>query len=170
MPSSNRPSPVLLDVDPGIDDSLAILLALRSPEIELVAITVVAGNVDVEQGLENALKVVELAGARSLPVAKGAASPLVGKLTTARHVHGENGLGDVQLPISSLEPYPGPALRRAGRHSPCEHRASTHLRPVSPPRVEDVRTTRGRGPSPTCASGRSGWGCHGRRFGTNRNR
>lgn len=107
---SGRPSPVVLDVDPGIDDSLAILLALRSPELEVVAITVVAGNVDVEQGLENALKVIELVEARSLPVAKGAASPLVRRLTTARHVHGENGLGNVHLPTPSLEPFKGTAL------------------------------------------------------------
>ena len=78
MVPSKRPTPVLLDVDPGIDDALAILLALRSPELRVTAITVVAGNVDVEQGLENALKVVELAGAQGIPVAKGAALPLKG--------------------------------------------------------------------------------------------
>jgi inosine-uridine nucleoside N-ribohydrolase len=131
MPSPIRPSPALLDVDPGIDDSLAILLALRSPELEVVAITVVAGNVDVEQGLENALKVVELAGARSLPVAKGAASPLVGKLTTARHVHGENGLGDIHLPNPSLEPYEGTALELLATKVE-EHSGDLTLVPVGP--------------------------------------
>jgi inosine-uridine nucleoside N-ribohydrolase len=120
-----------LDVDPGIDDSLAILLALRSPELEVVAITVVAGNVDVEQGLENALKVVELAGARSLPVAKGAASPLEGKLTTARHVHGENGLGDIHLPTPSLEPYQGTALELLATKVE-EHSGNLSLVPVGP--------------------------------------
>ena len=131
MVPSNSPTPVLLDVDPGIDDALAILLALRSPELRVTAITVVAGNVDVEQGLENALKVVELAGAQGIPVAKGAASPLKGKLTTARHVHGDNGLGDIQLPTPSLEPYEGSASELLAATVE-EHAGDIVLVPVGP--------------------------------------
>lgn len=102
-------TPVLLDVDPGIDDALAILLALGSPELRVEAITVVAGNVDVDQGVDNALKIVELAGFGNIPVARGAEAPLLGKLTTARHVHGENGLGDIELPSPSIKPHVGEA-------------------------------------------------------------
>jgi inosine-uridine nucleoside N-ribohydrolase len=104
-----RPKSVLIDVDPGIDDTLAILLALGSPELCVEAFTVVAGNVDVDQGLRNVLKVLELAGRTDIPVARGAEKPLRGKLHTARHVHGESGLGDIELPEHSMKPHPGHA-------------------------------------------------------------
>ena len=94
-------TPALLDVDPGIDDALAILLALSSPELSLEGITVVAGNVEVDIGLRNARQVLELAGRSEVPVARGAEAPLVGRLVTSRHVHGENGLGNVELPAPS---------------------------------------------------------------------
>ena len=70
---------VILDVDPGTDDAMAILLALNSPEIDVQALTVVAGNVVVEQGVENALKLVSLAGRCDIPVARGAEKPLAQK-------------------------------------------------------------------------------------------
>jgi inosine-uridine nucleoside N-ribohydrolase len=105
------PKPVVLDVDPGIDDALAILLALRSPEIEVRAVTVVFGNVEVDLGVDNALKVLELGGRTDIPVARGAAKPLVAEPITAKNVHGENGLGNVELPPPSSRPYPGSALR-----------------------------------------------------------
>jgi purine nucleosidase len=89
---------VIIDTDPGADDSMAILLALNSPELDVKALTVVAGNVVVEQGLENALKLVSLAGRCDVAVARGAAQPLAQKLTTAEFFHGKNGLGDVELP------------------------------------------------------------------------
>jgi pyrimidine-specific ribonucleoside hydrolase len=101
-----QPKPVLLDVDPGIDDTLAILLALSSPELRVEAVTVVAGNVGVDQGVANALRVLELAGRADIPVARGAEAPLRGMLRTARHVHGENGLGDIELPEPSTKPHP----------------------------------------------------------------
>lgn len=89
---------IILDTDPGADDALAILLALNSPELDVQALTVVAGNVVVGQGVENALKLVSVAGRCDVPVARGAARPLAQKLTTAEFFHGQNGLGDVQLP------------------------------------------------------------------------
>jgi inosine-uridine nucleoside N-ribohydrolase len=89
---------VIIDTDPGADDALAILLAMNSPELDVKALTVVAGNVVVEQGLENALKLVSLAGRCDVPVASGASHPLVQKLVTAEFFHGANGLGNVELP------------------------------------------------------------------------
>jgi inosine-uridine nucleoside N-ribohydrolase len=90
---------VIIDTDPGADDSMAILLALNSPELDVKALTVVAGNVVVDQGVENALKLVSLAGRCDVAVARGAAQPLAQKLTTAEFFHGKNGLGDVELPV-----------------------------------------------------------------------
>lgn len=89
---------IIIDTDPGADDALAILLALNSPELDVQALTVVAGNVVVEQGLANALKLVSLAGRCDVRVARGAGHPLVQKLITAEFFHGKNGLGDVELP------------------------------------------------------------------------
>jgi len=88
---------VILDTDPGADDAMAILLALNSPELDVKALTVVAGNVVVEQGVENALRLVSLAGRCDIRVARGAPRPLVQRLTTAEFFHGKNGLGDVDL-------------------------------------------------------------------------
>jgi len=105
------PRPVVLDVDPGIDDALAILLALRSPELEVRAVTVVFGNVELELGVSNALKILELAGRSDIPVGRGEAGPLVGEPLTAKNVHGENGLGNVRLPEPKAKLYEGSALR-----------------------------------------------------------
>jgi purine nucleosidase len=89
---------VLLDCDPGIDDALAILLALASPEIDLAGVTTVAGNSIVENETRNALAVLELGGASLVPVAQGCARPLIKDLTTAADTHGESGLGYATLP------------------------------------------------------------------------
>jgi inosine-uridine nucleoside N-ribohydrolase len=89
---------IILDVDPGIDDALAMFLAMRSDELQIEAVTVVSGNVIVDLGAENALKLVELAGREDLVVAKGAKYPLQKKLITAEAVHGEDGLGGKKLP------------------------------------------------------------------------
>jgi purine nucleosidase len=94
---------VIIDTDPGTDDAMAILLALNSPEIEVKALTVVAGNVVVDQGLANALKLVSLAGRCDVLVAKGASHPLVQKLVTAEFFHGANGLGNVELPAPACQ-------------------------------------------------------------------
>lgn len=91
------PRRVIIDTDPGIDDAMAILLALNSPELKVEALTVVPGNVEAWQGLENALKIVSLAGRCDLPVAGGAQHPLNQKLITAQYWHGKNGLAGVEL-------------------------------------------------------------------------
>src|SRR5258706_14238199 len=92
------PKRVIIDTDPGIDDAMAILLALNSPELKVEALTVVPGNVEAWQGLENALKLTSLAGRCDLPVAGGAEHPLNQKLITAQFRHGQNGLAGGELP------------------------------------------------------------------------
>jgi purine nucleosidase len=94
---------ILIDTDPGTDDALAILLALNSPEIDVRAITIVAGNVTSELGLENALKVMSLAGRCDISVAKGAVHPLFQKLNTEEFWNGKNGLGGAELPPSRCD-------------------------------------------------------------------
>ena len=95
---AQSPRRVIIDTDPGIDDAFALLLAINSPELEIEAITVVPGNVDGRQGLENALKLTSLAGRCDLIVAGGAQHPLNQKLITAEYWHGKGGLGGVELP------------------------------------------------------------------------
>ncbi|MBZ5545865.1 MAG: nucleoside hydrolase, partial [Acidobacteriia bacterium] len=104
--AAQNPRKVIIDTDPGADDAMAILLALNSPELDVKALTVVAGNVVAEQGLENALKLVSLAGRCGIPVAVGAAQPLVQKLVTAEYFHGKNGLGNVELPAPTCHADP----------------------------------------------------------------
>ena len=103
---------VIIDTDPGTDDAMAIILALNSPELKVEALTVVPGNVDGRQGLENALKIVSLAGRCDVVVAGGAQHPLNQKLITAQFWHGKNGLADVELPPTKCKADPrfGPDL------------------------------------------------------------
>jgi purine nucleosidase len=106
------PRRVIIDTDPGTDDAMAIILALNSPEFKVEALTVVPGNVDARQGLENALKIVSLAGRCDVTVAGGAQHPLNQKLITAQFWHGKNGLANVELPPSKCKADPrfGPDL------------------------------------------------------------
>lgn len=99
------PIPVILDCDPGTDDALAIFLALASPELSVLAITVAGGNVGLDHTLANALALTALAGS-SVPVHAGADRPLLGRFTSEPRVHGETGLGGVVLPPGGL-PAPG---------------------------------------------------------------
>jgi inosine-uridine nucleoside N-ribohydrolase len=92
------PTPIILDCDPGNDDAIAILLALASPEVELVAVTTVSGNQTLDKTTNNALRVLELAGRGDVPVYAGAAAPFVREREVAPHVHGESGLGGTDLP------------------------------------------------------------------------
>ena len=89
---------MLLDVDTGIDDALALLYACASPEIELVGVTCVGGNVDARQVAENTRAVLELAGRADVPVALGREQPLVKRLKTSTETHGPRGLGYAELP------------------------------------------------------------------------
>jgi inosine-uridine nucleoside N-ribohydrolase len=109
---AQTPRRVIIDTDPGVDDAMAILLALNSPELKVEALTVVPGNVEAWQGLENALKIVSLAGRCDIPVAGGAQHPLAQKLITAQYWHGKNGLANVELPASKCKADPrfGPDL------------------------------------------------------------
>jgi len=101
---------VILDTDPGIDDALAILLALAAPQVELEALTVTFGNCSVDQGVANALSILELAQAAHIPVAKGADRPLVQPLLLAAETHGNTGLGYAQLDPPTIKPDPTPAV------------------------------------------------------------
>jgi purine nucleosidase len=96
------PRPIIIDCDPGQDDALAILLALASPEqLEVLAVTAVAGNVPLALTERNARKIVELAGRHDIPVHAGCERPLRRDLVTAEHVHGRTGLDGTELPEPS---------------------------------------------------------------------
>src|SRR6202171_2765631 len=120
---SHAPFRVIIDTDPGVDDALALLLAMRSPELKIEGITAVAGNVPLELTLPNALRMVEIAGRTDIPVAAGAKAPLVRRLVTAAYAHGENGLGGAVFPAPKIKPIPEPAaqfIRQLVRKYPSE--------------------------------------------------
>jgi purine nucleosidase len=98
------PKRILIDTDPGIDDSLAILLALASPELSLEGLSVVHGNCSLEQATINGLSILELAGAGHIPVAKGCHLPLVQPSLLALETHGNTGLGYAKLPEPQSSP------------------------------------------------------------------
>ena len=115
--------PVVLDVDTGTDDALALAYAIASPGIELVAVTTVAGNVDVEKTTANTLSVLDWLGAGDVPVHRGASRPLVRPHRDASYFHDEGGLGGARLPTStrSIGVDRGPAaLIRLARQRPGE--------------------------------------------------
>jgi purine nucleosidase len=97
------PIPVVLDVDTGTDDALALAYAVESPRIDLVAVTTVAGNVSVEKTTANTLAVLDWLGADSVSVHRGASRPLVRLHQDAMYFHDEDGLGGAQLPASFRE-------------------------------------------------------------------
>jgi inosine-uridine nucleoside N-ribohydrolase len=101
--------PFFIDTDTASDDAVALVMALRHPAVEVVGIGVVAGNVPLEPAVQNALYVAELCGA-DVPVHAGADRPLVLPLSTARHVHGADGMGDIGLPLTGRSPTPGHAV------------------------------------------------------------
>jgi len=95
---------MLLDCDPGHDDAIALLLALASPEIELLGVTTVHGNQTLEKTTANAIRILEFAGRGEIPVAAGADRPLVRDLFVAAYVHGESGLDGPTLPAPRARP------------------------------------------------------------------
>ena len=95
---------IIFDTDPGIDDAMAVLLALASPELELLGITTVFGNSSVEQTTRNAQHVLEVAGRTDVPVVAGAGQPLTRPRGRKTSVHGDDGLGNIGLPPASREP------------------------------------------------------------------
>jgi inosine-uridine nucleoside N-ribohydrolase len=99
-----EPTPILLDCDPGHDDAIALLLALASPELDLLGVTTVAGNQTLEKTTANALRVLDFVGRGDVSVAAGAERPLARELFVADYVHGESGLDGPALPEPQGEP------------------------------------------------------------------
>ncbi len=100
---------LLIDTDTASDDAVALVMALRRPDVRIEAITVVAGNVPVDQGVQNALYTVELCG-RQVEVFSGAGRPILRPLDTAQEVHGGDGMGDIGLELSGRTPESGHAV------------------------------------------------------------
>ena len=94
--------PIIIDTDPGQDDALAIMLALASPELDVIGITAVAGNVPLALTEKNARKICELSGKPGTKVFAGAIRPMVQSLVTAEHVHGRTGLDGPVLPEPAM--------------------------------------------------------------------
>lgn len=107
-----EPMPLILDVDTGIDDALALLYACASPEVELLAVTCVGGNVDARQVAANTRAVLELTGRADVPVFLGRERPLVKELETSTETHGPRGLGYAELPEAGRPLEAGDAVDR----------------------------------------------------------
>ncbi|MEO3434799.1 nucleoside hydrolase [Inquilinus sp. CAU 1745] len=99
---ASDPRPIIIDTDPGQDDAVAILLAFASPELKVLGLTTVAGNVPLPLTTLNALKIRELGGRPEVPVRAGCARPMLRPLVTAEHVHGRTGLDGADLPDPAL--------------------------------------------------------------------
>lgn len=109
-PNPAQPLPVVLDVDTGVDDALAILLAVRHPRLDVRAISCTGGNAPLVQVVENTLRVLDAAGAADIPVAAGAHRPLLEAPQHAAAIHGADGLADLGLAASGRTPQPGHAV------------------------------------------------------------
>ncbi|GAB3488851.1 nucleoside hydrolase [Flexivirga lutea] len=105
-----RSIPVVMDVDTGVDDACALLLAALHPAIDLRAVTCVGGNTDVDQVTRNTLAVLEIAGRGDVVVGRGAERPLIERAVHARHVHGDDGMGDLGWARSTRDPDPRHAV------------------------------------------------------------
>jgi purine nucleosidase/pyrimidine-specific ribonucleoside hydrolase len=105
-----HPLPLIIDSDPGLDDALAIGLAVARPELRVLAVTTVGGNADVTRCTENALRLLHAFGADDVPVAGGAAGALLGSVVRATEVHGESGVGDTRLDPATAAVHPGHAV------------------------------------------------------------
>jgi pyrimidine-specific ribonucleoside hydrolase len=97
------PTQIILDCDPGHDDAIALLLALASPEVELLGVTTVCGNQTLDKTTANALRVLEFANRTDIPVHAGADRPLLREVRVAAHVHGESGLDGPELPPAQTQ-------------------------------------------------------------------
>ena len=106
------PTPVILDCDPGHDDAIALMLAVASPELDLLSVTTVSGNQTLPKTTANALRVLELVGRTDVPVHAGADRPLVREQHVAAEVHGESGLDGPDLPPPRTHPQPDHAVDR----------------------------------------------------------
>ncbi|HXG27029.1 MAG TPA: nucleoside hydrolase [Candidatus Binatia bacterium] len=105
-----RPLPLIIDSDPGLDDALAIGLAVARPELDLLAVTTVGGNADVRHCTTNALRLLHLYGASHVPVAEGSPGALFGRVVRATEIHGAGGIGRTELPESPVGARPEGAV------------------------------------------------------------
>ncbi len=101
--------PFFIDTDTASDDAVALIIALRHPDVNVVGIGIVAGNVPLDMGVQNALYTAELCGSTA-PIFSGADQPLVRELATAQFVHGIDGMGDIGLPLRDRIPSAGTAI------------------------------------------------------------
>jgi inosine-uridine nucleoside N-ribohydrolase len=108
---------IILDCDPGHDDAIALLLALASPEIELLGVTTVAGNQTLEKTTANAIRILEYSGRTDVSVAAGADRPIVREPYVAKYVHGETGLDGPDLPPAQGSPLDEHAVDFLGQHA-----------------------------------------------------
>lgn len=104
-------SHVIIDTDPGVDDALALILALKSPEIKVEAVTTVVGNVSQDKAHRNALKVLDFLNAGKIPVARGARKPLIREASPAEEIHGKSGLGEAILPKPRIRSHEASAVK-----------------------------------------------------------
>jgi pyrimidine-specific ribonucleoside hydrolase len=119
--TADHPLPLIIDSDPGLDDALAIGLAVARPELNVLAVTTVGGNADVQHCTVNALRLLQAFGRPDIPVAEGAPGPLTGAVVRATHVHGESGIGRTTLPAAAAGADPAGAvavMARILRESP----------------------------------------------------
>ncbi len=107
---TSDPIPLVLDVDTGVDDACAVALAALHPRIDLRAVTCVGGNAPIDDVVRNTLVVLDAADRPDVPVARGAERPLLEQPVHARHVHGQDGMGDLGWPASPRRPVDGHAL------------------------------------------------------------
>jgi inosine-uridine nucleoside N-ribohydrolase len=98
------PTPIILDCDPGHDDAIALLLAVASPELDLLGVTTVSGNQTLDKTTANAIRILDFVGRTDVPVHAGADAPFVRQRDVAAHVHGESGLDGPELPPPSRQP------------------------------------------------------------------
>ncbi|WP_235508723.1 nucleoside hydrolase [Terrabacter sp. Root85] len=131
---TTEPTPIVLDVDTGVDDACALLLAALHPALDLRAVTCVGGNAPVDDVVRNTLLVLETAGRTDVPVGRGAERPLLEPPVDARHVHGDDGMGDLGWPPAAMKADPRHAvelLRDVCREAAEQERPVT-LVPLAP--------------------------------------
>ncbi len=126
------PQKIIIDTDPGQDDAVAILLALASPELEILAITAVAGNVPLALTQTNARKICELAGRGEVAVHAGCDRPMARDLVTAENVHGQSGLDGIALPEPVMPLRPGQAVEVIIEHLRAEPAGTVTLCVLGP--------------------------------------
>jgi inosine-uridine nucleoside N-ribohydrolase len=129
--TAERPLPLIIDSDPGLDDAIAIGLAVARPELDVLAVTTVGGNADVRDCTENALRLLHAFGRTDIPVAEGAAGPLVGAIVRATEVHGATGIGSTVLEPSPVAAVPETAVELMARILR-EHPEPVAIAPIGP--------------------------------------